>query len=75
MNMDLIRLTIAYLLSLIERFRGGPVGLNALASSVSEDITTLEDVYEPYLLQEDLLFELHGEELLQKKHRHLGIQK
>ncbi|NLC04910.1 MAG: Holliday junction branch migration DNA helicase RuvB [Erysipelothrix sp.] len=41
---------IRYLLGIIERFDGGPVGLEALASSISEEATTLEDVYEPYLL-------------------------
>jgi Holliday junction DNA helicase RuvB len=65
-----------YLLSLIERFRGGPVGLNALASSVSEDITTLEDVYEPYLLQEGFIVRTpRGRVATEKAYRHLGIQK
>ena len=41
-----------YLKAIIERFKGGPVGLNALAASISEEPNTLEDVYEPYLLQE-----------------------
>ena len=42
---------IRYLLGIIDRFKGGPVGLEALASSIGEEATTLEDVYEPYLLQ------------------------
>lgn len=42
---------IRYLLSIIERFKGGPVGLEALASAIGEEIMNLEDVYEPYLLQ------------------------
>ena len=42
---------IRYLRGIIERFRGGPVGLDALANSISEETTTLEDVYEPYLIQ------------------------
>lgn len=42
---------IRYLKGIIERFKGGPVGLEALASSISEEPMTLEDVYEPYLLQ------------------------
>ncbi|MCS7082142.1 MAG: Holliday junction branch migration DNA helicase RuvB [Bacteroidetes bacterium] len=41
--------------TLIERFGGGPVGLNALAAVLSEDPGTLEEVYEPYLLQEGFL--------------------
>lgn len=42
---------IRYLKGIIERFDGGPVGLEALAASISEEAMTLEDVYEPYLLQ------------------------
>ena len=40
-----------YLRGIIERFKGGPVGVEALANSIAEETTTLEDVYEPYLLQ------------------------
>ncbi|HET7656931.1 MAG TPA: Holliday junction DNA helicase RuvB C-terminal domain-containing protein, partial [Bacillales bacterium] len=39
------------LMSIIERFRGGPVGLDTLAASIGEESHTIEDVYEPYLLQ------------------------
>ncbi len=39
------------LLSIIEKFDGGPVGLNTLAAAVSEDKDTIEDIYEPYLMQ------------------------
>lgn len=39
------------LVSMIERFRGGPVGLDTIAASIGEESTTIEDVYEPYLLQ------------------------
>ncbi|MFI3284432.1 MAG: Holliday junction branch migration DNA helicase RuvB [Erysipelotrichaceae bacterium] len=42
---------IRYLRGIIERFKGGPVGLEALASAISEEPMTLEDVYEPYLIQ------------------------
>ena len=42
---------IKYLQAIIERFNGGPVGLETLASSIGEEVTNLEDVYEPYLLQ------------------------
>ena len=42
---------IRYLLGIIDRFKGGPVGLEALASAIGEEIMNLEDVYEPYLLQ------------------------
>ena len=40
-----------YLTGLIDRFQGGPAGLEALAASIGEESTTLEDMYEPYLLQ------------------------
>jgi len=42
---------IKYLLAIIERFHGGPVGLESVASSIGEEVMNLEDVYEPYLLQ------------------------
>ncbi len=41
-----------YLKGIIELFGGGPVGIESLAASISEEVTTIEDVYEPYLLQE-----------------------
>ena len=44
-----------YLLGIIHRFQGGPVGLNAIAASIGEEPVTLEDVYEPYLLQKGLI--------------------
>ena len=43
------------LLAVIEKFGGGPVGIEALSSSIGEEVTTIEDVYEPYLLQTGLL--------------------
>ncbi|MCD8027982.1 MAG: Holliday junction branch migration DNA helicase RuvB [Erysipelotrichaceae bacterium] len=44
-----------YLLGIIHRFQGGPVGVESLAASIGEESTTLEDVYEPYLLQIGLI--------------------
>ena len=41
--------------AIIERFNGGPVGIDALASSIGEETSTIEDVIEPYLLQEGYL--------------------
>ncbi len=43
------------LLSIIHKFNGGPVGVEAIASTIGEEVTTIEDVYEPYLLQNGLL--------------------
>ena len=42
---------IAYLKGIIGRFKGGPVGVESIAVAIGEEVTTLEDVYEPYLLQ------------------------
>lgn len=65
-----------YLKAIIERFHGGPVGLNALASSISEDVSTLEDVYEPYLLQEGFIIRTpRGRMVTEKAYKHLGIEK
>ena len=41
-----------YLKAIIETFKGGPVGIESLAATISEEVSTIEDVYEPYLLQE-----------------------
>ena len=63
-----------YLLTIIEKFKGGPVGLNTIAASISEEITTLEDVYEPYLLQEGFIVRTpRGRMATQKAYQHLGV--
>ena len=43
------------LLTLIDKFNGGPVGIESLSSSIGEDKGTIEDVYEPYLIQEGFM--------------------
>lgn len=50
-SLGLDEVDIRYLRGIIERFHGGPVGLDSLANAISEETTTLEDVYEPYLIQ------------------------
>ena len=50
-QVGLDRVDIKYLKGIIERFKGGPVGLEAIASAIGEETITLEDVVEPYLLQ------------------------
>ncbi len=50
-QLGLDRVDHQYLRGIIERFKGGPVGLEAIASSIGEEASTIEDVYEPYLLQ------------------------
>jgi len=39
------------MLTILEKYRGGPVGLNTIAASISEEADTIEEVYEPYLIQ------------------------
>ena len=65
-----------YLKAIIERFKGGPVGLNALAASISEEPNTLEDVYEPYLLQEGFVVRTpRGRVVTDKGYEHLGVER
>ena len=45
----------AYLEAIIDKFSGGPVGVETLAAALSEERSTIEDVYEPYLIQEGFL--------------------
>ena len=60
--------------SIIEKFNGGPVGIEALASSIGEEQTTIEDVYEPYLLQTGLLKRTtRGRMVTRKAYEHIGI--
>ena len=61
------------LLTIIEKFKGGPVGLNTIATAISEDPGTVEEVYEPYLIQEGFLMRTpRGREVTEKAYRHLG---
>ena len=64
------------LIAIIERFNGGPVGLDALASSIGEESSTIEDVYEPYLLQTGLLKRTaRGRMVTDLAYKHLNIEK
>jgi Holliday junction DNA helicase RuvB len=61
------------LLTIIEKFKGGPVGLKTIATAVSEDEGTIEEVYEPFLIQEGFLMRTaRGREVTEKAYRHLG---
>lgn len=63
-----------YLRSLIEKFNGGPVGVETLASSIGEEVTTLLDVCEPYLLQNGFIKRTpRGRVATGKSYKHLGI--
>ena len=62
--------------SMIEKFNGGPVGIDAIASSIGEERGTIEDVYEPYLLQIGFLKRTsRGRIVTDKAYEHLGISK
>lgn len=62
------------LLSIIEKFKGGPVGLETLAASIGEDAGTIEDVYEPYLLQNGFLNRTaRGRMVTDLAYTHLGL--
>lgn len=62
--------------AIIERFNGGPVGIEAISSSIGEEQTTIEDVYEPYLLQNGFLKRTpRGRMVTEKAYEHLGIRK
>ena len=62
------------LLTMIQKFGGGPVGLDTLAASIGEDAGTIEDVYEPYLLKNGLINRTpRGRVVTEETYRHLGI--
>jgi Holliday junction DNA helicase RuvB len=62
------------LLAIIQKFNGGPVGLDTLAASTSEDTETIEDVYEPYLLQLGFIARTpRGRIAMRAAYEHLGI--
>lgn len=63
------------LLTLIDKFNGGPVGIDNLSAVIGEEKTTLEDVYEPYLIQEGYLQRTsRGRIATQRAYEHFGIQ-
>ena len=64
------------LLAIINKFNGGPVGIEAISSSIGEEVTTIEDVYEPYLLQMGLLKRTsRGRMVTDKAYEILGLTK
>jgi Holliday junction DNA helicase RuvB len=61
------------LTTVIDKFKGGPVGLSTIATAVSEDAGTIEEVYEPYLIQEGFIVRTpRGRMVLEKAYKHLG---
>lgn len=61
------------LTTIIDKFKGGPVGLSTLATAVSESGETIEEVYEPFLIQEGFIMRTpRGREVTEKAYKHLG---
>ena len=64
------------LLSIVDKFNGGPVGLSTIATAVSEDPGTIEEVYEPFLIKEGYLKRTpRGREATPLTYKHLGKDK
>ena len=64
------------LITIIEKFQGGPVGLDTLAAAILEDVGTVEEVYEPYLIKNGLLNRTpRGRMATEKAYKHLGISR
>ena len=67
---------IQLLLAIINKYNGGPVGIEAISSTIGEEVTTIEDVIEPYLLQMGLLKRTaRGRVVTDKAYEVLGIKK
>ena len=79
LNVDrngLDEMDIRILSTIIDKFKGGPVGLNTIATAVGEDAGTIEEVYEPYLIQEGYIMRTpRGREVTQLAYQHLGKSK
>jgi Holliday junction DNA helicase RuvB len=61
------------LTAIIDKFKGGPVGITTIATAVGEETGTLEEVYEPFLIQEGFIMRTpRGREVTEKAYRHLG---
>ena len=62
--------------TLIEKFKGGPVGINTLSTAVSESAETIEEVYEPFLIQQGFIVRTpRGREVTKLAYDHLGLKK
>jgi Holliday junction DNA helicase RuvB len=74
-DLGLDRVDRTLLLAMIEKYSGGPVGLETLAASTGEDSGTIEDVYEPYLMQQGLIQRTpRGRCATARAYAHLGIE-
>ncbi len=73
-NMGLDEVDYQLLKTIVEKFNGGPVGVESIASVIGEEVTTIEDVYEPYLLQTGLLKRTsRGRVVTDKGYKHLKL--
>ena len=64
------------LTTLIDKFKGGPVGISTLATAVAENGETIEEVYEPFLIQQGFIIRTpRGREVTERAYKHLGIIK
>ena len=76
LNVDsygLDEMDIRILSTLIDKFQGGPVGLSTIATAIGENAGTLEEVYEPFLIQEGFLMRTpRGRKVTEKAYKHLG---
>ena len=60
--------------TIVEKFKGGPVGLNTISTAIGEDPGTIEEVYEPFLIQEGYLKRTsRGREAAERAYKHLKI--
>ena len=77
LNVDkygLDNIDIEYLEALINKFNGGPVGVETISTAIGEEISTIEDVVEPFLLQEGFIKRTRsGRVATEKSYEHLGI--
>ena len=74
-ELGLERLDREILSGIIERFNGGPVGIDTIAASIGEERVTIEDVYEPYLIQTGLLYRTQkGRMVSPAGYKHMGLQ-
>ncbi|MDP4989324.1 MAG: Holliday junction branch migration DNA helicase RuvB, partial [Polaribacter sp.] len=61
------------LLTFIDKFKGGPVGISTIATAVSENTETIEEVYEPFLIQQGFITRTpRGREVTELAYKHLG---
>ena len=74
LKVDLDEVDLEFLKAIIDKFNGGPVGVETIASSIGEEISTIEDVIEPYLLQNGFIKRTaRGRVVTKKAYEHLGV--